>query len=143
MNKGFIAGIVVLLVVGVFILASLGLFKSNSTTGNVVKNLDSEKTSVKEFVMQSYTEVIDGKYYPKFTPNVLNMNKGDLVRIKVTNTKGTHDFNIDEFNIHSKTPLNEEVLIEFVADKSGEFEYYCSMPGHRQAGHWGTLRVAE
>jgi len=35
------------------------------------------------------------------------------------------------------------VIIEFTADKVGEFEYYCSMPGHRQAGQFGKLIVKE
>ena len=65
------------------------------------------------------------------------------MRIKVTVTKGMHDFNIDEFNVHVKTPLNEQTAVEFTADKAGKFIYYCSMPGHRANGHWGTLTVTE
>lgn len=97
----------------------------------------------KEFIIQSFTEVIDGKYYPKFSPNEITVNKGDLVRIKITNTKGTHDFKIDEFNVYTETPLDQEVIVEFIADKAGSFEYYCTKPGHRQNGHWGTIKVIE
>ena len=53
------------------------------------------------------------------------------------------DFVIDEYNIKKATPINEEVVIEFTADKAGEFVYYCSMPNHRQLGQWGTLLVTE
>ena len=56
-------------------------------------------------------------------------------------TSGTHDFNIDEFNVHASTPTGKVTPVEFVADKSGEFVYYCSLPGHRENGHWGTLKV--
>ena len=73
----------------------------------------------------------------------LEVNKGDLVRLKVTVTAGEHDFKIDEFNVYSETPLNEEVIIEFVADQAGEFVYYCTKPNHRKNGHWGTLTVLE
>ncbi|HIJ99198.1 TPA: cupredoxin domain-containing protein, partial [archaeon] len=76
-------------------------------------------------------------------PKEITVNKGDLVRIKITNTKGTHDFKIDEFNAYSETPLNQKVIIEFMADKSGTFEYYCTKTGHRQNGQWGTLKVLE
>ena len=57
--------------------------------------------------------------------------------------KGTHDFKIDEFNVYTETPLNQEAVVEFIADKPGKFEYYCSKTGHRQNGHWGTLIVNE
>jgi len=34
-------------------------------------------------------------------------------------------------------------FVEFVADQTGTFEYYCNMPGHRANGHVGTLIVLE
>ena len=97
--------------------------------------------SVKEFAINSFVEMIDGKPRPQLDPKELTVNEGDTVRLRVTVTKGTHDFHIDEFDIHRETPLDQEVVIEFKADKAGEFVYYCNMPGHRAAGHWGTLKV--
>ena len=78
-----------------------------------------------------------------FSLKEINVSKGDIVRMKVTNIKGTHDFTLDEYGIKKMTPLNEEVVIEFTADKVGEFIYYCSFPGHRQKGQWGTLKVLD
>lgn len=121
--------ILILLAVGVF------TFQKTNPTGNTIN------APVKEFVINSYTEIIDGKYYPQFSPKEISVNKGDLVRIKITNTKGTHDFKIDEFGVYTETPLNQEKIVEFVADKAGSFEYYCTKQGHRQLGHWGTLNV--
>ena len=69
--------------------------------------------------------------------------RGDIVRIKVTNIKGTHDFTLDEYGIKKTTSLNEEVVVEFTADKAGEFIYYCSVLGLRQKGQWGTLKVLD
>ncbi len=91
--------------------------------------------------MESFVEMIDGKPYPQFSIKDIAVNKGDLVRIKITMTKGLHDFKIDEFNAYADTPLNQEVTVEFTADKTGEFIYYCTKPGHRENGHWGTLKV--
>ncbi len=96
---------------------------------------------VKEFVMQSYYSPEQGR--PFFSLNEMAVKKGDRVRVKVTNTMGVHDFAIDEFGIKRETPLNQEQVIEFTADKAGEFVYYCSKPGHRAAGQWGTLKVSE
>ena len=98
---------------------------------------------VKEFTMTSFTEVIDGEFFPQFSMKDIAVSKGDLVRIKLTVTSGTHNFKIDEFNVYSETPLNEEIIIEFVADKAGEFVYYCNKPRHRELGQWGTLTVLE
>jgi len=121
------------------ILLSAGCGQQASPAENAAKDTG----AVKEFVIESFTEIIDGKYYPKFSPNEITANKGDLVRIKITNTKGTHDFKIDEFGVYAETPLDQEVTVEFVADNAGSFEYYCTKPGHRQNGQLGTLKVIE
>lgn len=79
-----------------------------------------------------------------FSPTSLTVNKGDMVRITFKNDNGLHDFVLDEFNI--KTAVingGEEQVVEFVADKAGSFEYYCSVGQHRQMGMKGTLTVQE
>lgn len=96
---------------------------------------------LKEFSMDSFYTIDNGTAHPQFSVKDLTVNKGDRVRITITNIKGNHDFNIDEFNVHAETPLNQSVTVDFIADKSGDFVYYCSKPGHRAAGHWGTLHV--
>lgn len=102
-----------------------------------------EKPAVKEFTMTSWYEMKDGKATTNFSLNEIGVKKGDTVRIKVINTKGNHDFSLDEYGIKKLTPLNQEVTIEFTADKTGSFKYYCSMPGHRMMGQEGTLTVQE
>ena len=99
--------------------------------------------SVKEFTMTSFYELVDGKPKPQFSLREISVKKGDTVRIKVTNTKGDHDFKLDEFNVYAATPLDQEVVVEFTADKAGEFVYYCSKPNHRALGQWGTLKVTD
>lgn len=115
-----------------------------SANGNTVKSeIEEFDGPIKEFTMTSFTEIIDGEYFPQYSIDEITVDRGDLVRITVTVTSGTHDFNIDEFGISEETPLNEPVTIEFVADQAGTFEYYCSLPNHRENGHWGTLNVLE
>jgi heme/copper-type cytochrome/quinol oxidase subunit 2 len=98
---------------------------------------------VKEFSMTSFVEFVDEQPKPQFSLKEITVNKGDKVKLKITNTKGVHDFKLDEFDVFANTPLGEEVVVEFTADKAGEFVYYCNQPGHRQAGQWGTLKVLE
>ncbi len=79
-----------------------------------------------------------------FIPNAITVKKGDHVKITFANSVGTHDLKIDEFNVG--TPLlgsGEKATIEFVADKTGSFQYYCSVGNHRAMGMWGTLTVSE
>ena len=141
MNKKFVIGIFILivLVIGGFGIAKM--FGQGNITGNAIKTNSPDK--IKEFSIDSYTDIIDGKYYPKFSPKEITVNKGDIVKIKVNVKSGRHDFKIDEFNVYTDTPTNETTIIEFIADKTGEFVYYCAKPGHRQAGQWGTLKVLE
>lgn len=100
--------------------------------------------SVKEFTMTSWMDkTADGKMSPHFSLNEIKVKKGDTVKITITNTAGTHDFVLDEFNVVKETPLNQPVVVEFVADKAGTFEYYCSKYNHRQLGQKGSLIVEE
>lgn len=96
-------------------------------------------SDAKEFTMTAYYDE-KGKW---FSLKEMAVKKGDTVRVKITNTAGMHDFTIDEMAVKKELPLNQEVVVEFVADKAGDFVYYCSMPGHRAGGQWGTLRVTE
>ena len=59
-------------------------------------------------------------------------HKGDLESIRVINedyqTHSKHNFNIDEFNVHTKDlDYYGSQTITFVADKAGTFHYYCSI----------------
>lgn len=98
---------------------------------------DAQDSSVKEFTTTAYYDETGVWYSLK----EIRAKKGDVVRIKATNTKGMHDFTIDEYSIQQELPLDEEVIIEFTADKTGEFVFYCSKPNHRAKGQWGTLIV--
>jgi putative membrane-bound dehydrogenase-like protein len=74
----------------------------------------------------------------------LRANKGDKVRIKITNVElMTHDIALEKLGIKSKTILEKgtSTSIIFIADKSDV--YYCSVPGHRTAGMVGNFEVVE
>lgn len=77
-----------------------------------------------------------------FTTKTLAVKKGDLVKITFGNTGGTHDFRIDGYSAGTKV-LNagQSETFEFVADKAGSFEYFCSVGNHRANGMVGTLTV--
>lgn len=140
MNKKIIAIIALVLVGGGYFILSND---NKDIISTKTTNTESFSGEVKEFTMTSFVNMVNGKPKPEYSIKEIEVKKGDKVRIKITVTSGMHDFKIDEFNVYSDTKLNEENVVEFVADKAGEFIYYCTKPGHKQNGHWGTLKVVE
>ena len=79
-----------------------------------------------------------------FTPAEISVKKGDKVRVVLNSIDGWHDFVLDEFNARtSQINTGESATVEFVADQTGTFEYYCSVGQHRAMGMVGKLIVSE
>lgn len=78
----------------------------------------------------------------KFDLSTINVKKGDTVKLTLINDVGVHDLKFEGYNIGTKIlqGVGQDTLT-FVADKAGDFEYYCSVGNHRAMGMKGTLRV--
>ena len=65
-----------------------------------------------------------------FTPERVEIKKGDHVTWHITNIEGAidavHGFAIPAYNINLSIEPGETVTFEFVADKDGVFSYYCT-----------------
>ncbi len=84
---------------------------------------------------------VDGTPFA-FSVKEMKVKQGDTVKIVFTNKEGFHDWVIDEFNARTKQiAAGKSETIEFVADKKGTFEYYCSVGSHRAMGMKGNLIV--
>ena len=63
-------------------------------------------------------------------PDLIEVNKGDTVKIYVSNIEqafdATHGFAISGFNINASLEPGKVDVIEFVADKRGSYPYYCT-----------------
>ncbi len=82
---------------------------------------------------------IDGKVNPELT-----VYEGELVQINLINGEGAeHDIFVDQYNARSNVVVgkNASATIAFEAKKPGEFAYFCTIAGHRQAGMEGLIRV--
>jgi plastocyanin domain-containing protein len=58
-----------------------------------------------------------------FIPNVIRAKNGEKVKINVTNVDATYRFYLPDFYIDVTLTPGEEKMIEFVADKTGQFEF--------------------
>lgn len=77
-----------------------------------------------------------------FTPDAIEVKKGDTVKVTFRDVSGSHNWKLEEFNVAiEQLKAGESGMIEFVADKTGSFEYYCSIGNHRAMGMKGTLTV--
>jgi nitrite reductase (NO-forming) len=74
----------------------------------------------------------------------LRVAEGDVVQVGLVNGDGVeHDLQFPEFKAATDRVNRKGAssVTVFRADKSGEFAYFCSLPGHRQAGMEGKFVV--
>jgi nitrosocyanin len=93
-----------------------------------------ETSSVKEF------NVVAKKW--DFEPSEIKVNKGDTVKLKIESIDVTHGISLPAFKVNENLMSGETVEIEFTADKTGEFPFFCSVfcgSGHGKMK--GTLIV--
>ena len=84
---------------------------------------------------------IDGAQNP-----TLEVTQGEIVEITLINASPLeHDFAVPALETHSEHVAAEGDVTTFAfeASETGELEYYCSVPGHKEAGMLGTLAVDE
>ena len=70
-----------------------------------------------------------------FDPNIILVNKNDKVRLIVKSIDVTHGLAIPAYNINTNLEPGKTITVEFLADKTGEFDFFCSVfcgSGHRE-----------
>ena len=81
----------------------------------------------------------------RFEPATITVKKGTPVRVTLTNnTALEHDWvvdNVDGKKIQAHAGPKASATVEFTPTAAGTQEFYCSIPGHREAGMKGTLIV--
>lgn len=135
--------LIVVVIVGIvvaFILPGSDDSGVSGASGNNVINNGDESSDVKTFVIsgENFKFVMNGVDNPDIV-----INKGDKLRIEFISTQGFHDWVVDEFSAATSQVRNTDGMtsVEFTADKSGTFEYYCSVGEHRANGMKGNLIV--
>ena len=62
-----------------------------------------------------------------YTPNIIEVNKGELVRIRLVSEDVHHGFFIDGYGISTSAHPGQEGSLKFTADKPGRFSFRCSV----------------
>lgn len=78
----------------------------------------------------------------EFNPSTITVNQGDTVKLTIKSVDVAHGIAIPAFGIDKQLESGKEVEIEFVADKTGEFPFYCAVfcgQGHKDMT--GTIIV--
>jgi uncharacterized cupredoxin-like copper-binding protein len=80
-----------------------------------------------------------------FEPATIAVKSGTLVRLTLHNTGALeHDWVVDSLEgrkVEVDATPKTSATGEFTPTAPGTYEFYCSIPGHREAGMKGTLVV--
>ncbi|RMF56227.1 hypothetical protein D6745_00005, partial [Candidatus Woesearchaeota archaeon] len=92
---------------------------------------EEEKTTKEERVIGNKTQESAGetvsfnieaeKYL--FSPRTITVKEGDRVKLHLKSKDIEHTFELEEYNISEIIPADDEITVDFVADKKGEFVF--------------------
>lgn len=114
LKKFFGAIVIITIIIGTAVLISFGFKPAAKTEGLNIRD-------IREFKVNAF------RY--NYDPNVITVKRGDTVKITINNADGLHGIRIPDLSVSG------DQTIEFTADKTGEFTWYCNNycgDGHRQ-----------
>ncbi len=117
-----------------------------SATTIAAPSASAQPAAIRHYTL--HTNIVDGKMVfvddkGQVNPTLV-ANAGDTVEIVLESGEGAeHDLVIPELNVASAkfNGTTGKTTVRFKVPRSGEFTYYCSIPGHRQIGMEGRLQV--
>jgi len=117
------------------IFAGLFLLAGCTTTTSSQTNNDDQSPADYTIELSSF----------KFSPNLIEANPGQTIKVRLSNLSGEHDFVIDELNVRSEllgAGDSQTIEIKIPEAASGKiYEFYCAVSNHRAMGMVGTLRI--
>ena len=76
-----------------------------------------------------------------FTPATIIVNQGDTVHINLTAQGGAYDFTQPDMGLKRSLKSGETGIIQFDANETGKFTFYCSSCGGPAKGPIGYIEV--
>ena len=86
---------------------------------------------------------VGGDINSQVNPTLI-VHEGETVQINLINGEGAeHDVVVDQYAARSDRVVGKGAssTMSFMADRTGEFVYFCSVPGHRESGMLGRIQV--
>ncbi|MFA4842782.1 MAG: cupredoxin domain-containing protein [Candidatus Omnitrophota bacterium] len=62
-----------------------------------------------------------------YTPNIITVNRGDRVKIRLISEDVTHGLFVDGYGIKTSAHPGQDGSLIFLADKTGRFSFRCSV----------------
>ncbi len=125
------------------LLAAIALYTYPKIKGDTVLKAERDTSLIdRDYVLEAS---MLGYFAKDGTRNpVLKANKGDRVRITITNGETmTHDIAMEKLGIKSSTLLEEGTSTSIIFKAVESDTYFCTIPGHRAAGMVGQFEVVE
>lgn len=63
----------------------------------------------------------------QYTPNLIRVNRGDTVTIRLVSEDVHHGFYLDAYELQMSALPGQDGVVRFVADKTGRFNFRCSV----------------
>jgi plastocyanin len=76
-----------------------------------------------------------------FSPDHLTVRKGQEVALQLVSEDSGHDFAVDGLGRVADVGGGEHDTERLRIDKPGRYTFFCTIPGHRDAGMEGTIVV--
>jgi len=74
---------------------------------------------------QRFFEIEAEKF--SYSPNVIRINRGDEVVIRLISTDVTHGFYLDGYGVDTKAHPGQDGSVSFTANRTGRFTFRCSV----------------
>ena len=140
---GLLVGVMLIILAGVALLNWYGNQNNAASSGGNFFPQESAGSPQASNGSQIKTFDISSKNF-EYSQKEVRVKKGDRVMINLMATEGMHDLVVDGYDARTNViRAGENSSLEFVADRTGKFEYYCSIGNHRQMGMVGKLIVEE
>lgn len=112
--------IFILIVVGLISLyySVSALVNFYSQGGKKIKNSVAEATSQTKTDKAREIKIEASQF--KFNPNTINVKKGERIKLVINNLDVTHGLRIPDLGVQGND------FVEFIADKQGDFTFYCN-----------------
>jgi cytochrome c oxidase subunit II len=62
-----------------------------------------------------------------FSPNRLEAQQDDLIKLTVQSADNAYGFTIDDYRVSKRVPAGGSTVIEFRADRAGTFQFYSNL----------------